>query len=56
MPTFAGEIDQVTAVLPVLITVAVNCFVCCAYKVALAGLTLTDTWGWDTPPTSLTTP
>ena len=41
-PTPAGLIDQVTAVLPVLPTVAVNCLGWEAYSVVLAGEMLTE--------------
>ena len=44
MPT-AGLRDQVTAVLLLPVTVAVNCWLCEALSVALAGLTDTLTGG-----------
>lgn len=40
-PVPAGLIDQVTAALLVFMTVAENCCVWLAYKVAVAGVTLT---------------
>src|SRR4051794_26833374 len=42
LPTF-GPIDQVTAVLALPVTVAVNCWVCPAFSVAVAGATETET-------------
>lgn len=41
LPNDAGFMDQVTAVFPVLLTVAVNCVVCDEVRVAVKGLTLT---------------
>jgi hypothetical protein len=41
LPNEGGFMDQVTAVFPVLITVAVNCLVCEALRVAVKGLILT---------------
>jgi hypothetical protein len=40
-----GFTDQVTAVLLVFTTAAVNCVVCPPYNVAVVGVTLTDTGG-----------
>ena len=45
MPVPAGLIVQVTAVLLVFVTVAVNCCVWLPYKVAVVGLTVTATGG-----------
>jgi len=41
LPNDAGFMDQVTAVFPVLVTVAVNCVVCEAVSVVVKGLILT---------------
>jgi hypothetical protein len=43
LPVPDGLMDQVTAVLLAFVTVAVNCWVCEAVKVALVGATLTVT-------------
>src|SRR5258708_24723397 len=43
-PTPGGSIDQVT-VFAALITVAANCFVCPASRLAVTGATLTETGG-----------
>src|SRR5258708_36774222 len=43
-PTPGGSIDQVT-VFAALITVAANCFVCPAIRLAVTGATLTETGG-----------
>ena len=45
VPVPLGLMLQVTAVLPVLLTVAVNCWDCEADNVAVAGATLTVTAG-----------
>jgi hypothetical protein len=45
VPVPAGEIVQVTPVLLVLVTVAVNCWVWPPYNVAVVGLTLTAIGG-----------
>jgi hypothetical protein len=47
VPVPAGLMLQITAVFPVLVTVAVNCCAWPPYKVAVAGLTPTVTGGYS---------